>query len=653
MKFNSNNIPRRHYHSSFKGWKEINTAYFFQSTFHRKWLLVFGILLYKGPQFLRKFAHKINERLFVYQKSSMVTSSHFIQFPGQKYSLLDYAYETRPVIVSKEQKELKTVIDVSDNSFIWTGFVVLEPGIKINRLIRQCDIHIDINIKLKGCNSKQLSFCLPVDSLSNRKHGIALRRIGENWTDFSIDLDEYVGQSIELSMKAYFIKEPFLMMTPRKTNEVVSFNHPCIAWSAPQLLLKKTQSEKKNIILLTCESMTDPFWMKRELETKVSIPNLEKLALESTHYTRAYAQADSTLPFIYSVFAGLFPSQHNCGNYKLAKYEGSPSTDIKTLAELMKQGKFTTVGNTSYPRFDSLYGWSKGFDSYSQATLPYNSNAPDSGWLIRTLDMLSSQDCFIWAHLNRLHGPFLSFDDLQVPRMHKSELLSEAKSRNFLPLYLDQMTEIDNQIGNFISYLKRTNQFDNTMIVLLGDHGVSMPPWWAGHYKVKYAHYEQHSRIPLIIKHPNWSDQKPTIENQPTNATLESFFQILSAAKISKPEYFIETPQDDARYNKYAIMETNYHPDYNNYGVTFVDQNYKYWLFAEMDWEQHKMLKIIEERLYLVNSETGQVNEDQNIASDNQDIISKIKPLVLEFINKNLRFQKNHPRIKYPHNMER
>ena len=44
--------------------------------------------------------------------------------------------------------------------------------------------------------------------------------------------------------------EPFLMMTPRKTNEVVSFNHPCIAWSAPQLLLKKTQSEKKNIIFM-------------------------------------------------------------------------------------------------------------------------------------------------------------------------------------------------------------------------------------------------------------------------------------------------------------------------------------------------------------------------------------------------------------------
>ena len=126
-----------------------------------------------------------------------------------------------------------------------------------------------------------------------------------------------------------------------------------------------------------------------------------------------------------------------------------------------------------------MYGWAVDFDCYYQSEYPYISDAPDASRVIRNFESEKEQDLFIFTHITRTHGPFLSGDNNQTPNRIKSEELDSAMNDNFLPLYASQIQVFDEQIGQIIDYLKkRTNQYDNTMIVLVGDHGVAMPPKW-------------------------------------------------------------------------------------------------------------------------------------------------------------------------------
>jgi hypothetical protein len=638
-------VPRRNFHESLYKQNIKWVRPLFYNNHFRHFFFKVANLLYKKEGSPRKIAQSIYYRLSLFQQAPEIQYRE--PFSNMKCRLIDYGYETRPSLITKAFQSISTTIDVKDDSFLWTGIAILENAILKSSDILKSDIHIKITIEKEDSKSKELYIYLPVDK---KKHGIAHREIGENWTDFMVDLKDYKSQKIKITLEAFFRGDTFFQFNAKEKEIINHVGSKCIAWSSPQVIIRKKINCKKNILLIAAESLTDPFWMRDEYQKDIKIPNLDLLASTSTVYKRAYSQADSTLPYILSMQTGLFPSQHHFGDYSKPIYAESPSASIKFISELLKIKGFTTSAYTAFPRFDTLYGWSRGYDSYFHANLPSDSNAPDAGKIIRHFDMMSEQDCFIYAHLTRLHGPLTSFDHLQTPRMHNAEIMSEASKRNFLPLYFQQLFEFDRQIGEIISFLKLTKQYDNTLIVLTGDHGVSMSPWWKDMNEVDYAHYEQHARVPLILKSPNWSFQKPSIDENPKTAHFHAFKSILSSLNIDLPDYYSTLPQNDDCYSEYAISETVYHPKKNNYAVTFVSKDYKYWCLCEVDWNNCKLNHIIEERLFKVN-ETGHVNEEKNLYSEKKDVIAKLQKLAISFFEKNIEFRKKYNTIKFPNNL--
>ena len=105
-----------------------------------------------------------------------------------------------------------------------------------------------------------------------------------------------------------------------------------------------------------------------------------------------------------------------------------------------------------------------------QIEYPWSNNAPDASKLIRTFEAFKDDNLFVFLHLTRLHAPFLSSDNLQTPQTNKIEDLGCAHDGNFLPSFFPAKV-FDDQIGIIIDYLRRTNQYDDTMIILTGDHG--------------------------------------------------------------------------------------------------------------------------------------------------------------------------------------
>ena len=183
------------------------------------------------------------------------------------------------------------------------------------------------------------------------------------------------------------------------------------------------------------------------------------------------------------------------------------------------------------------------------------------------------------------------------------------------------------------------------MIIITGDHGMAYPPLWKG--KNYYAHFEQHVRTPLIIKYPDWLEKKPSVIDEPSNATLCAFQEILFARGIDTPDYIKKLPQNNDDYKKYAITETIFHPEQDNYGVTLVSREIKYWMFGEVNWENCTFRKIIDEKLFLV-AENGHVNEEINVINEYPEQLKIVRPLAVKFIADNLEFQKSHPTINFP-----
>ncbi len=97
-----------------------------------------------------------------------------------------------------------------------------------------------------------------------------------------------------------------------------------------------------------------------------------------------------------------------------------------------------------------------------------------------------------WSHIH--DNPVDGQDpDAWHGRVDKSHI-REARAG-----YYASVEHIDHQIGRIINHLKRTKQFDNTMIIFVSDHGDML----GDHFMWRKTYgYEGSAHIPLIIKPP-------------------------------------------------------------------------------------------------------------------------------------------------------
>ena len=86
-------------------------------------------------------------------------------------------------------------------------------------------------------------------------------------------------------------------------------------------------------------------------------------------------------------------------------------------------------------------------------------------------------------------------------------LLPEDKQRELIHGYWACVSFLDAQIGRILDALDATGMTDNTMIVLLSDHG-----WQLGEHKLwsKCSNYEEALRVPLMIATPGIAGGKNT-----------------------------------------------------------------------------------------------------------------------------------------------
>jgi hypothetical protein len=577
-------------------------------------------LLLRGILFIAKTAFSISKTRVV--KSNDINTGKNGNANIKQY-YLQIKNETRLCFIGYPSEQLSLEYHISSNMKFHVGLAILQ---NVSRKMKSSQISITATIKNKNDKVQDnILFSIPVKGQSTNIFNYP----GGNWIDVSYDLSKYEGKTINICLSAEFEKDG-TRITPACV--------PCIAWGNPRVIQEKNRGDSRKIIILSFESMTDWQYYKSKYPSKNETPALDKLMQQSTVYSRGYSQGDSTLSSVGTILSGLFPTQHGIIDYH--SHGDTINKNVKTIPEILSSNKFSTYAVTEVGRMES-YRWGRGFDSY--LNVPWRSDMePDVGYIIRLLDDIKNRDGFVFAHLDWLHAPTVRFNSQRTPRTYPVELLSVlSKDEISSEMYCEQMKYIDFQIGQLTSYLKETNQFDNTLMIITGDHGNDLPPW--GKHG-EYALYEERIRIPLIVKYPVGSDEYISkIIEDPINVSTEIFPKVLSTYDIKTPGDGSQYYRQRLKYTGYAFSETVGHPHESDYVVSMASKEYKYVMFAKINWKAYSLDVIKNEYLFPIIANTGEADEVENIISINIDIGKKMRDLCSDFATENLKYLQENP----------
>ena len=204
-------VPRRHFIKSHDyiimrhKWLLI----FFYNSFFRAIIFRIACRIRNKGSMCNSFSNKLLNRLYLCQEAPFIEVKDSLQFFDQKIRKIDYGHETRNALVIRPFEKLVTKLKITKPSFLFLGYVVLAKEVRQSIRIAAYDILINIEINSSNGNSNSLQIRLPVGS---KKHGVARQNIGDNWVDFSIDMDEYLAQTIELTISTHFRIDIFIVV---------------------------------------------------------------------------------------------------------------------------------------------------------------------------------------------------------------------------------------------------------------------------------------------------------------------------------------------------------------------------------------------------------------------------------------------------------
>jgi arylsulfatase A-like enzyme/Tfp pilus assembly protein PilF len=222
-------------------------------------------------------------------------------------------------------------------------------------------------------------------------------------------------------------------------------------------------------------------------------PVLDQIAREGVLFERAVTPAPLTLPAHSSLFTSRYPYAHGVrdnGGFFL-------EDDESTLAEELKAQGFKTGGFVGAYVLDRRWGIGQGFDTYfdefdlakvASSSLGEVERPADevADRALAWLDSVKDSRFFAWVHFYDAHSPYAP------PEPYRSRFADRP--------YVGEVAFVDAQVGRLRSFLEAQNLLDNTVVVILSDHGESLGDH--GEETHGFFIYEPVIHVPLLIRAP-------------------------------------------------------------------------------------------------------------------------------------------------------
>jgi arylsulfatase A-like enzyme/Flp pilus assembly protein TadD len=234
--------------------------------------------------------------------------------------------------------------------------------------------------------------------------------------------------------------------------------------------------------------------------TEVRTPTLDALAHDGIVFERAISQVPLTWPSHAAILTGTYPFQNG-----VQDFTGQPlAPQFRSVAQAFKQQGYATGAVVSAFVLDRSWGLARGFDFYDDAFSAETFKQKDIGLVDRRADESVSHAIewlskrarrrfFFWLHLYDPHSPY------DPPEPFRTKYQGR--------LYDGEIAYADHELGRLISWLKRNQLYDGSLIVFLSDHGESLGEH--GEKEHGFFVYNSTVRIPLIVKPPVGSGFRP------------------------------------------------------------------------------------------------------------------------------------------------
>ena len=256
---------------------------------------------------------------------------------------------------------------------------------------------------------------------------------------------------------------------------------------------------------------------------QVHTPNIDALAAEGVRFARAYTPVPVTLPSHTVIFTGTYPLLSGMHDFSANKL--SPSQP--TLASVLKEKGYATGAVIASAVLDSRFGLNHGFDFYydhfdfnrldesnlDEMERPGNLVADQA---LEWLGQNYQKKFFLWMHLYDPHYPY------RPPPPFSEEYKDHP--------YDGEIAFADAQVGRLIGFLKAKGLYQNTIIVLSGDHGESLGEH--GEKTHGFFIYNATLHVPVIIRLPGGASAK-TVPELISLADLMP--TVLQALKVDVP----------------------------------------------------------------------------------------------------------------------
>lgn len=210
-------------------------------------------------------------------------------------------------------------------------------------------------------------------------------------------------------------------------------------------------------------------------------PVLDALAREGARFDDATAAAPITGPSHAAMFTGLYPGRH-----AVRDNVATPLPDeAHTLAEALAERGFATAGFIGAFVLDRPYGFAQGFTTFdsgftrvesgteANAERPAARVVDDAVRWVETLP--GGQPFFAWVHLYDPHAPYDGGYD-------------------------HELAVVDREIGRLLSALRARDAYENTLIMVIADHGEGLGDHGEDEHGVFL--YDAVLRVPWIARGP-------------------------------------------------------------------------------------------------------------------------------------------------------
>ncbi|MDZ4724584.1 MAG: sulfatase [Leptospira sp.] len=429
---------------------------------------------------------------------------------------------------------------------------------------------------------------------------------------------------------------------------------------AEPLLYENNHSKKPNVILIVLDSARKDFFGTYGFPYQIT-PQMDALAKESIVFQNPFSNGNWTKPSMMSFFHSEYSSNLGLGNswfttkpYQRKVYYGKKRPNLTNI--LRENGYYTkSIMNNVFFLDYTTVGIDLGFHNTYQVGMDILDTEELTNHALEFVQNMNDTPFFLHLNLNTPHASYAppAEDMSAVKKIIPNDVFYKYESP--VQRYIGEMHYTDREVGRLIQKLKDLRIYDDTLIILTGDHGELFSPHhdYSYHFIMKTrfghgeTHYDEEINVPYFIKLPKTlTAEKNLIKGQssllsllPTTLGLLGIPQIQFHFKgLDYSDCILnsnECPKEDMIYTEGRMSEsvrTEKYKYIRRYpGFTTVSR--------KADGELHSM----PEELYLLDSDP-----EEKINLSTSDSSKEILTKVREDFHQGKFLDRNHIQLRIP-----